>query len=98
MVNPVLREGNSDRRAAKAVKNYAMANPHRMGVWEPSSKTRVSSMDGNDFFSNEVSATISAERRPSMISQKTQADIERDGTRAAPATVCRISRSPYHSW
>jgi len=46
VVNPVLREGNSDRRAARAVKNYAMANPHRMGVWEASSKTRVSSMDG----------------------------------------------------
>ncbi len=60
VVNPVLREGNSDRRAAKAVKNYAMANPHRMGVWEPTSKTRVSSMSGNDFFSNEVSATITA--------------------------------------
>ncbi|MEM6385998.1 MAG: NADP-dependent isocitrate dehydrogenase [Pseudomonadota bacterium] len=60
VVNPVLREGNSDRRAAKAVKNYAMANPHRMGVWEASSKTCVSSMDGNDFFSNEVSTTISA--------------------------------------
>ena len=60
VVNPVLREGNSDRRAAKAVKNYAMSNPHRMGVWEPTSKTRVSSMDGNDFFSNEVSATVTA--------------------------------------
>ncbi|MEO1537537.1 MAG: NADP-dependent isocitrate dehydrogenase [Pseudomonadota bacterium] len=60
VVNPVLREGNSDRRAAKAVKNYAMANPHRMGKWDASSKTRVSSMSGNDFFSNEKSATISA--------------------------------------
>ena len=62
VVNPVLREGNSDRRAARAVKKYAMANPHRMGVWEPTSKTRVSSMDGNDFVSNEVSATITAEQ------------------------------------
>ena len=60
VVNPVLREGNSDRRAAKAVKNYAMANPHSMGVWSPDSKTRVSSMSGGDFFSNEVSATITA--------------------------------------
>ena len=45
VVNPVLREGNSDRRAAKAVKNYAMANPHSMGAWSADSKTRVSSMD-----------------------------------------------------
>jgi len=57
-VNPVLREGNSDRRAAKAVKKYAMANPHSMGKWRSSSATHVSSMDGNDFFSNEKSATI----------------------------------------
>ena len=61
-VNPVLREGNSDRRAAKAVKNYAMANPHSMGVWEKTSKTRVSSMDGNDFVSNEKSATLTADQ------------------------------------
>jgi len=57
-VNPVLREGNSDRRAAVAVKNYAMANPHRMGVWAADSKTKVSSMSANDFFSNEKSSTI----------------------------------------
>jgi isocitrate dehydrogenase len=57
-VNPVLREGNSDRRAAVAVKNYAKKNPHRMGEWLPDSKTRVSSMSGGDFFSNEKSATL----------------------------------------
>ena len=57
-VNPVLREGNSDRRAAKAVKKYAMANPHFMGKWSSSSATHVSSMSGNDFFDNEKSATI----------------------------------------
>ena len=59
-VNPVLREGNSDRRAAKAVKNYAMANPHSMGTWSSDSKTHVSSMRGNDFYSNEKSATITS--------------------------------------
>ena len=59
-VNPVLREGNSDRRAAKAVKKYAMANPHSMGTWSSDSKTHVSSMTGNDFYSNEKSATITA--------------------------------------
>ncbi|WP_283647296.1 NADP-dependent isocitrate dehydrogenase [Marinovum algicola] len=59
-VNPVLREGNSDRRAAKAVKNDAQKNPHRMGKWSADSKTKVSSMDGNDFRSNEVSTTLTA--------------------------------------
>lgn len=59
-VNPVLREGNSDRRAAKAVKSYAQKNPHRMGEWTADSKTHVSSMSGNDFFSNETSATLNA--------------------------------------
>ena len=58
-VNPVLREGNSDRRAAAAVKTYAQNNPHRMGEWTSDSKTRVAAMDGGDFFSNEVSATLS---------------------------------------
>jgi isocitrate dehydrogenase len=57
-VNPVLREGNSDRRAARAVKSFAQKNPHRMGDWSADSKTHVSSMSGNDFFSNERSATL----------------------------------------
>ncbi|MEM6309029.1 MAG: NADP-dependent isocitrate dehydrogenase [Pseudomonadota bacterium] len=57
-VNPVLREGNSDRRAARAVKNFAQKNPHSMGTWDASSKTKVSSMPGNDFLANEKSATI----------------------------------------
>ncbi len=59
-VNPVLREGNSDRRAARAVKNYAQNNPHSMGEWTSDSKTKVSSMPGNDFYANEKSATITA--------------------------------------
>ncbi|SPF80235.1 NADP-dependent isocitrate dehydrogenase [Pseudoprimorskyibacter insulae] len=59
-VNPVLREGNSDRRAARAVKNFAQKNPHRMGKWASDSKTHVSSMSGNDFYANEVSATLNA--------------------------------------
>lgn len=57
-VNPVLREGNSDRRSAKAVKNFAQKNPHSMGEWTKTSKTKVSSMTDNDFYANEVSATI----------------------------------------
>ncbi|ABV93725.1 monomeric isocitrate dehydrogenase [Dinoroseobacter shibae DFL 12 = DSM 16493] len=59
-VNPVLREGNSDRRAAQAVKNYARANPHRMGEWTADSKTTVMTMGARDFCSNETSTTITA--------------------------------------
>ncbi len=58
-VNPVLREGNSDRRAPKAVKNYAKKNPHSMGAWSSDSKTHVSTMENGDFFSNEKSVTVS---------------------------------------
>ncbi|MEM8889311.1 MAG: NADP-dependent isocitrate dehydrogenase, partial [Bacteroidota bacterium] len=58
-VNPVLREGNSDRRAPKAVKEYARQNPHSMGAWSSSSKTHVATMGKNDFRSNEKSVTIS---------------------------------------
>jgi len=58
-VNPVLREGNSDRRAPNAVKEYAKKNPHRMGAWASDSNTHVASMSGGDFFSNEKSTTIS---------------------------------------
>jgi isocitrate dehydrogenase len=57
-VNPVLREGNSDRRAAAAVKSFAQKNPHRMGDWSADSKTRVAAMESGDFFSNEASATL----------------------------------------
>ena len=59
-VNPVLREGNSDRRAPKAVKDYAKAHPHSMGKWSPESKTTVATMGKDDFFSNEKSVTLSA--------------------------------------
>ena len=58
-VNPVLREGNSDRRAPQAVKAFARKNPHRMGTWSPESKTHVACMSGGDFCSNEKSVTIS---------------------------------------
>ena len=57
-VNPVLREGNSDRRAPKAVKNYAKKNPHKMGPWSSDSKTHVATMSDGDFKSNEKSVTI----------------------------------------
>ncbi|WP_452601048.1 NADP-dependent isocitrate dehydrogenase [Pontimicrobium sp. MEBiC06410] len=58
-VNPVLREGNSDRRAPKAVKNYAKKNPHSMGAWSSESKSHVATMEAGDFAHNEKSVTIS---------------------------------------
>ncbi|MEM9400666.1 MAG: NADP-dependent isocitrate dehydrogenase, partial [Verrucomicrobiota bacterium] len=57
-VNPVLREGNSDRRAPQSVKAYARNNPHRIGAWSPDSKTRVATMGQDDFYSNEKSHTV----------------------------------------
>ncbi|MGS0998278.1 NADP-dependent isocitrate dehydrogenase [Rhodanobacter sp. UC4451_H18] len=57
-VNPVLREGNSDRRAPVSVKNYARKHPHRMGAWSSDSKTRVAHMDGGDFYGSEKSVTV----------------------------------------
>jgi len=57
-VNPVLREGNSDRRAPPAVKNYARQNPHPMGAWKSDSKSHVATMSSDDFFSNELSVTM----------------------------------------
>lgn len=60
-VNPVLREGNSDRRAPKPVKAYARANPHSMGDWSPESKTHVATMSGNDFKANERSTTMATD-------------------------------------
>ncbi|MEN3345598.1 MAG: isocitrate dehydrogenase [Arthrobacter sp.] len=60
-VNPVLREGNSDRRAPLSVKNYARQNPHSMGAWTPESKTNVAHMDAEDFRNNEKSLVIEAD-------------------------------------
>ncbi len=60
-VNPVLRQGNSDRRAPASVKNYARSHPHRMGAWSPASKTNVAHMEGGDFRSTEQSAVMEAD-------------------------------------
>ncbi|SDT11734.1 NADP-dependent isocitrate dehydrogenase [Microlunatus soli] len=60
-VNPVLRQGNSDRRAPASVKNYAKAHPHRMGAWSADSKTRVATMGHDDFRSNEQSVVLEAD-------------------------------------
>ena len=68
-VNPVLREGNSDRRAPKAVKNFAKNHPHKMGEWSNDSKTHVSSMQEGDFFGTEKSLTIDNEKSVKIIFQ-----------------------------
>jgi len=80
-VNPVLREGNSDRRAPKAVKNYAKANPHSMGAWSSESKSKVASMENGDFYGSEKSVTV-AEANDVKIEF-----IDKDGT----ATVLKAS-------
>ena len=66
-VNPVLREGNSDRRAAGAVKQYARNHPHKMGAWKPDSKSHVAHMTDGDFYGSEVSTTA-CEPRPTRAS------------------------------
>lgn len=66
-VNPVLREGNSDRRAPLAVKNFAKNNPHSMATWTGDSKTRVATMDGGDFRANEEATVIPADGKVSIV-------------------------------
>lgn len=66
-VNPVLREGNSDRRAPASVKNYAKAHPHSMGVWSSDSRTNVATMGADDFRSNEKSVVLDAEDTLSVV-------------------------------
>ncbi len=66
-VNPVLREGNSDRRAPEAVKNYAKKHPHSMGAWSPESKTNVATMDADDFRANEQSVVMGADDTLSIV-------------------------------
>ena len=66
-VNPVLREGNSDRRAPLAVKEYARTNPHRMGAWSSDSKTKVATMGSDDFCSNEKSVTLTEDKNYSIV-------------------------------
>ena len=90
-VNPVLREGNSDRRAAIAVKNYAKSNPHSMGKWVPDSKTVVSTMSANDFFSNEKSATLTAEQagpaRIELVGRDGSITVLKEGVKYTAGTV-----------
>ncbi|MDX1364805.1 NADP-dependent isocitrate dehydrogenase [Arenibacter latericius] len=69
-VNPVLREGNSDRRAPRAVKNYAKQNPHSMGAWSSDSKSHVATMDHGDFKSNEKSVTLKEATKVNIVHTK----------------------------
>ena len=73
-VNPVLREGNSDRRAPKAVKNYAKKNPHSMGPWAANSKTHVATMTAGDFAHNEKSITVANATTVSIVHTNTKAE------------------------
>jgi isocitrate dehydrogenase len=87
-VNPVLREGNSDRRAASAVKAYAQANPHRMGNWTTDSKTRVAAMSGDDFFANETSATLDRAATARIVLETATGEIVlKDGIKYPAGTV-----------
>lgn len=87
-VNPVLREGNSDRRAASAVKKYAQANPHRMGDWSADSKTRVAAMASGDFFSNEKSATLPQAAKAKIILETVNGEtVLKDGLSYPAGTV-----------
>ena len=94
-VNPVLREGNSDRRAAKAVKNYARANPHRMGEWTADSQTHVASMDGDDFYANESSTTVQERQagaaRITFTPVGGDETVFKDGIMIESGTVCDAS-------
>src|SRR4051794_9943483 len=70
-VNPVLREGNSDRRAPASVKNYAKTHPHSMGAWSPDSRTNVVTMGEHDFKANEKSVVIDADDTLSIVLEAT---------------------------
>ncbi len=91
-VNPVLREGNSDRRAPAAVKAFAKANPHSMGAWSADSKTRVSTMSANDFRSNETSVTLNdaqaaAPLRIEFTPDGGETRVLKDGLSMPPGTI-----------
>lgn len=88
-VNPVLREGNSDRRAPQAVKNYAKKFPHSMGDWSKSSKSHVSTMSAHDFRSNEISTTIDKETTVSITFQSSDGNkkILKDGIKISAGEI-----------
>jgi isocitrate dehydrogenase len=91
-VNPVLREGNSDRRAPKAVKDYARKHPHSMGAWLPTSKTAVATMGKDDFCSNEKSVTVAAATTVRIEFVPAPATV--DGKVVQPPTVVLKEKTP----
>jgi isocitrate dehydrogenase len=88
-VNPVLREGNSDRRAPRSVKNYAKKNPHSMGAWASDSKSHVSTMDAGDFAHNELSVTIAnaGQVRIEMTSDNGSTTVLKDGIKVQAGEI-----------
>ena len=92
-VNPVLREGNSDRRAPRPVKEAAQRNPHSMGAWSPDSKTQVATMGSGDFRSNEQSATIAEDGSLKIvhISAEGSETVLREGIDVLAAEVVDVS-------
>jgi isocitrate dehydrogenase len=86
-VNPVLREGNSDRRAAVPVKKYAQANPHPMGAWSASSRTHVAHMQHGDFFATEQSAVVA---EPGTVTVRTSPVPKEKMLMPAPVIVLHI--------
>merc|ERR1711865_257216 len=93
-VNPVLREGNSDRRAAAPVKNYAKKFPHKMGPWNADSKTHVSHMTEGDFFGSEQSVTIDAEKnlRIEHVAADGTVTVMKQGLKMTAGEVCDSTR------
>jgi isocitrate dehydrogenase len=93
-VNPVLREGNSDRRAAVPVKNYAKKFPHRMGPWNADSKTHVAHMTEGDFFGSEQSVTIDAEKnlRIEHVAADGTVTVLKQGLKMTAGEVCDSTR------
>jgi isocitrate dehydrogenase len=103
-VNPVLREGNSDRRAAASVKNYARKHPHRMGKWTPESRTRVAHMISGDFYGSEKSITVpeTVDVRIEFMDKEGRVTVLRDKLALKPGEVidatvmsCRALRQFY---
>ena len=88
-VNPVLREGNSDRRAPLSVKNYARKHPHKMGAWASDSKAHVAHMDGGDFYGSEKAASIEADGsvRIELVSQDGNATVLKEKTKVQAGEI-----------
>lgn len=92
-VNPVLREGNSDRRAPASVKNYAKKHPHRMGAWSKDSKTRVAHMDDGDFYGSEQSTTFAqADELKVVLNTPAGQTVLKDGVKVLAGEVVDAAR------